>query len=334
MAAALTAAIFFQPLPGRADNIYGTQQRLDNQPGNQFQMLLEITENGSTASSGFVFGPLQGLYAHAFLDGRLYASEFEADVYYLASLAHAGGLRGQGARVSGASFGMPRVEGLTNVDGQLYASSLREPGHETVIATVDKDTGLATEVGRTSRNVMIVGLAYDPVRGKMYGAGAPFGAGEASAVNTPNLYEIDTTTGAETFVGEFGVRIEGLAWDENLGLIGTFESFYTINQDTGAATQVGSADYTEGAGGVFNGVWGLASLVPPGVGGALCGDANSDGNRTAGDALIALKTSVGSDSCLPCICDANGQGGITATDALLILQFGVGQNITLACPAC
>jgi trimeric autotransporter adhesin len=65
-----------------------------------------------------------------------------------------------------------------------------------------------------------------------------------------------------------------------------------------------------------------------------CGDASGDGDVTAGDALTALRTGVGSASCAACICDVNGQGGVTASDALVILRVAVGQSVTLSCPAC
>lgn len=59
--------------------------------------------------------------------------------------------------------------------------------------------------------------------------------------------------------------------------------------------------------------------------GNACGDANQDSAVTATDALIALATAVGSDSCPACLCDAAPPNpDITATDALVILQAAVG----------
>ena len=66
----------------------------------------------------------------------------------------------------------------------------------------------------------------------------------------------------------------------------------------------------------------------------LCGDGNDDGGVTATDALLALNTSVGAQSCQACRCDVNGAGGITATDALIILNAAVSVPVTLSCPAC
>ena len=67
---------------------------------------------------------------------------------------------------------------------------------------------------------------------------------------------------------------------------------------------------------------------------ALCGDANHDIRLTAPDALIALKTSVGTDTCNKCVCDTNASNLVTATDALAILRKSVGLSPVMNCPAC
>jgi hypothetical protein len=66
----------------------------------------------------------------------------------------------------------------------------------------------------------------------------------------------------------------------------------------------------------------------------VCGDANFDLHLTATDALLALKTSVGAETCLLCVCDTNNSTANTATDALAILKKSVGIDTVLACPAC
>ncbi|MFN2376350.1 MAG: multicopper oxidase domain-containing protein [Candidatus Binatia bacterium] len=65
-----------------------------------------------------------------------------------------------------------------------------------------------------------------------------------------------------------------------------------------------------------------------------CGDANGDGNVTAGDALIALRTGVGTSACPVCVCDVNSSGAVLAGDALLILRAAVGQAVELVCVGC
>jgi len=71
------------------------------------------------------------------------------------------------------------------------------------------------------------------------------------------------------------------------------------------------------------------TLPPP-----ECGDANGDGEIKATDALIALKTGVGSQSCAACLCDVDMSGDVKATDALVILKSSVGQAVNLQCVAC
>lgn len=65
-----------------------------------------------------------------------------------------------------------------------------------------------------------------------------------------------------------------------------------------------------------------------------CGDANGDQRLSASDALIALRTGVGSDNCLACVCDVDASGTINATDALGILRVAVGQPVVLGCLPC
>jgi large repetitive protein len=75
----------------------------------------------------------------------------------------------------------------------------------------------------------------------------------------------------------------------------------------------------------------LLLISMPSLAAALCGDANGDGNVTAGDALVTLRTSVGSASCALEACDYNGDDKITASDALAILRKSVGQNVPANC---
>jgi len=63
----------------------------------------------------------------------------------------------------------------------------------------------------------------------------------------------------------------------------------------------------------------------------VCGDANDDGNITAGDALTTLRTAVGTATCPMTICDYTGDGKITASDALAILRRAVGQDVPANC---
>ncbi len=65
-----------------------------------------------------------------------------------------------------------------------------------------------------------------------------------------------------------------------------------------------------------------------------CGDADKSGVLSAIDALIALKTAVGTSICDDCRCNANKDESVTTTDALRILQAAVGVDVVLDCEAC
>src|SRR5205085_7242407 len=66
---------------------------------------------------------------------------------------------------------------------------------------------------------------------------------------------------------------------------------------------------------------------------ALCGDANGDDAVTAADALLALRTAVGTSTCALVRCDYNGDAKVAASDALAILRRAVGQDVPANCPA-
>jgi hypothetical protein len=66
----------------------------------------------------------------------------------------------------------------------------------------------------------------------------------------------------------------------------------------------------------------------------LCGDANSDLRLTSPDALRALRTAVGTDTCPACVCDVNQVGGVSSTDALTILRKAVGLTPAMNCGSC
>jgi len=63
-----------------------------------------------------------------------------------------------------------------------------------------------------------------------------------------------------------------------------------------------------------------------------CGDATSDGEITAADALRTLRVAVGAGTCTQEVCDYTGDGQIASSDALAILRFAVGQPVVPKCP--
>lgn len=206
-----------------------------------------------------------GIYGAAFKDGLFYATELENGTgdEYLNIIPHSG--NAIGARVGAAAIGFPNVEALATVGNQLIASSLDfDPPHHTKLISIDCSTGIGTLIGQGSLDHMIVGLAYDPIAGVLYGVGIPF-----ATVDGYNLFTIDPATGATTLVGEIGFPIQSLTVSPSLGLVGAFGKFYSINPATGAGTQIGTTDYTNGIGlgdGLFNGLYALASEPPVAAG--------------------------------------------------------------------
>jgi hypothetical protein len=104
-----------------------------------------------------------------------------------------------------------------------------------------------------------------------------------------------------------GVEIQGLAWDADLGLVGAWDHLYDIDTATGAATQIGTGDFTDGVPDAFNGLYGLAAIVH--ATGGLDADFNNDGTVDAADlAQWQGDFGVNGDS------DANGDGDSDGSD--------------------
>ncbi len=77
--------------------------------------------------------------------------------------------------------------------------------------------------------------------------------------------------------------------------------------------------------------WASSANAAPGD----CGQPASTGaDPTATDALVVLRTAVGSESCVVCVCDVDSSGTTTASDALLVLKSAVGSPVSLTCVAC
>ncbi len=66
----------------------------------------------------------------------------------------------------------------------------------------------------------------------------------------------------------------------------------------------------------------------------VCGDTNQDLHVNASDALVALRTSVGTATCRLCICDANDSSTVSVSDALAMLRTSVGLPQAMSCPGC
>jgi len=316
------------PRAAGVPTLFAVQSRLSTP---NFQLFLGIDDAGAVAATGPLYGPAGGVYGADFLGTTFFAVELDNGGVqeFLVTVPHEGGLVGQGTRVSATPIGFPNVEGLAVVEGTLLAVSLDFAGHETRLLAVNPATGVGTLVGTGTRNVMLVGLAWDARAGVLYGAGIPFGGQEVNAVDEPTLFRVDPSNGATSVVGPLGATIQTLTWDTDLGLLGAYEQLYTINKTTGEASLLGSTDFSDGKPGTFNGIYAMGAPIPEGA--LLCGDANGNGSINAGDALLVLRSAVGTFDCAKIVCDVNNSDSITAADALAVLRNGVGQPIELIC---
>jgi hypothetical protein len=124
----------------------------------------------------------------------------------------------------------------------------------------------------------------------------------------------------EVFLGEADVVLSGDSEDFLVDLPIDLGEDHVL---TVTATEAATGNTSE-----FSECFG--TIEPPSV----CGDASGDGNVSAADGQVALRTAVGSAQCEACRCDVNLSNSITTSDALLILRAGVGQSVLLACPFC
>jgi hypothetical protein len=187
--------------------------------------------------------------------------------------------------------------------------------------------GVATLIGTLSTTALVNGLAYDPFAGTLYGislatgqlfaintttaaanpVGAPGGGNVAAlefdpsrrtlfgiddAVGGSRLVSINTTTGAQTVIGNLGAGItdcNGLAFDQASGQLFTInniantasatDQLFRVNPATGAATLVGQT------GGSFGVAFGMTGVYPR----PTCpGDWNGDGVIDFNDLLEYL----------------------------------------------
>ncbi|MBI5506252.1 MAG: hypothetical protein HY899_15760 [Deltaproteobacteria bacterium] len=124
-------------------------------------------------------------------------------------------------------------------------------------------------------------------------------------------------------------------------------SIDTCNEDAAACQHAGddaacedgdecttnSCSLTEGCVKEFSGLPGCVTTTTTTLPAVMCGDATGDGAIKASDALLTLRSAVGSSTCDPTACDVNDSGVVTASDALAILKAAVGQTVELHCPS-
>jgi hypothetical protein len=118
------------------------------------------------------------------------------------------------------------LAGMAVTNGMLYASSYHVPGK---LFTVNPANGSVTLVGNSTS------LVYDDFGSTTSGL---YAIGTDAA-----LYSINSTTGAETFIGPTGLTFgswRALSTNSNTLYFANGPNLYTINRNTGAPTLVGS----------------------------------------------------------------------------------------------
>lgn len=226
-------------------------------PG-KFTEFIHLKDDSSILNSGnFLFPTGAVCYGATFKDGVFHGMEFDGGMYRLVTIP----LTPSPNRIQIGLVGFANVEALACINGQLIASSLDfSSPHHTKLISINAATGAGTLIGMGSTDVMIVGLAYDPATGVLYGAGIPF-----ATVSGYNLYTINPATGATSLIGGLNHPVQSLTVSPSLGLVGAMGNLISINPATGSGTIIGSTDYTLGVGvgpTVFNGIYALASIPP------------------------------------------------------------------------
>lgn len=241
--------------------IVGVQTRAFSSPPD-FQMWAEIGNSGGLDSIGILYGDgtpntfTGGIWGLTVMENSYFATEFVdgagTDCRLLTITDN--GFITQAKRVSNASIGFPAVECLASVGDEILGMSVDYTAHKSNLIKIDPETGVGTFIGSGGFDAIIVGLAYHPVQGKLFGAGIPF-----ASVQTSNLYEINLMTGATTLIGPLGAEIHGLAFHNELGLVGVFQKLYTIDTDTGMASAVDAEVSFSHDGNSSNGLYTLAA---------------------------------------------------------------------------
>ncbi|MEO8044734.1 MAG: hypothetical protein ABI674_07490 [Spartobacteria bacterium] len=135
------------------------------------------------------------------------------------------------------------ASGARKPKSTLYAAS-GTFGVSGVLYTIDPATGaVLSTVGplndAAGKNYGITGLHYQATNGLLYGA-----TPNASPTSPNYLVTVNPTTALVTPIGPFGAVMTDITIDPTTGIMygvsGYNQKFYTINQQTGLATQTGS----------------------------------------------------------------------------------------------
>lgn len=177
-------------------------------------------------------GPMDGIPGLAINSaGEIYGTDrISGDIYRLDA--------NDGTAYFVSSPGISFLDGIAfDENDVLYAVGYDPPAF--TLWTIDVNTGDAAPVGPTGD--IMVGLAFDPTDGQLYGSVGGFLPNVADGI-----YRIDKNTGAATLVGTTGIggATPDIVFDEDGSLFGSKgggdTSLISIDKSTGAGTVVGN----------------------------------------------------------------------------------------------
>jgi hypothetical protein len=177
--------------------------------------------------------------------------------------------------------------------GLLFAADGQNGNPNTNLYIIDPTSG-AVEKTVGPIGFAVVGMAFDPLNGVLYGATAPKGSSKR------DLITINITTGAGTLVGSFGgPGMTDIAFGQDGTLYGwsdrlSASSLYTINLTTGVATKVSTSGLTDNGAGFTISNAGTAYLADAGASGVLRTVNLTTGLTTDGATLSGAPSTVGS----------------------------------------
>ena len=129
------------------------------------------------------------------------------------------------------------ISGGTWAAGKWYGCEFASGIGDPLIWTIHPVIGTMTQVGSYDPNdtgLSFNGLAYNPINNNMYGCSAS------------DLYTVNTTTGASSWIGNFGITggmMIAIAFDGSGNLYGIeiiTDTLYSINPSNGEATKIGT----------------------------------------------------------------------------------------------
>jgi hypothetical protein len=163
---------------------------------------------------------------------------------------------------------------LEYINGTLYGIYFAGQTPGNVLATLDPETGVATNIGEVIaqqiQGQVFTGIAWQASSSTLFAiTNGNGGQGEGPGnVDNSSLYTVSLTTAAATLVGETGIRAGSLSFGPDgalyAGGVGPFQgNIYRVSTATGLATEVGASGFGTGQGNGIGGLMQTGQVSPP-----------------------------------------------------------------------